>query len=59
MFVIDVGLKRSNMDEKGVEVNSLGKGISKEEMTSFKRKASRNLLKNQIVINQHETRISR
>jgi len=33
VFVIDVGPRGSNMDEEGVEVNSLGKGISKEEMT--------------------------
>ncbi len=55
VFIIDVGLKVSNMDEEGVEINSLGKGISKEEMTSFKGKVGRNLLKkSQFVINQHE-----
>jgi hypothetical protein len=45
VFVIDVGPRGSNMDEEGVEVNSLGKGISKEEMTSFKRKVGINLPK--------------
>jgi hypothetical protein len=55
VFIIDVGLNVSNMDEEGVEVNNFGKGISKEEMTSFKGKVSKNVpKKSQFVINQHE-----
>jgi len=47
------------MDQEGVEVNSLGKVIFKEETTSIKVKVRKNLLKkSQYVINQHETRIS-
>jgi hypothetical protein len=59
VFVLDVSLGGSNMDEEGVEIHSLGKGISKEETTSIKVKVRKKLLKkSQYVINQHETRIS-
>jgi len=55
VFIIDVGMNVSNVDEEGVEVNNFGKGISKEEMTSFKGKVGRNLpKKTQFVINQPE-----
>jgi hypothetical protein len=45
VFVIDVDLGGSNMDEEGVEVNSPIKRISKEETTSIKGKVGKNLPK--------------